>query len=224
MNIIKNSTYLAFCLLVSISCKKEELIIPVNSALYDVTVTGMWSENTHPVDFPSNAHFSSLVGMIHNEKTSLFTIGELASAGIQEMAERGRTDKLDKEIDEMILGGNVYARINGTGISTGTGSGTASFQVTGAHYSVSIVSMLAPSPDWFIAIHDLSMKRNGVFITDTVLDLNVYDAGTDSGVSFASSNDVTSPPQNISKFVMAPLGNGISIKPVIAKIRFVLRK
>lgn len=207
-----------------VSCKKEEEEVPVNSALYDVTVTGMWSSASHPVNYPSNAHFSPLVGMVHNNKAKLFELGELASPGIKSMAETGSVTVLNTEIDALISGGNVASRINGTGISNGTGGGTATVQISGSHSMVSIVSMIAPSPDWFISIHDLSLIRNGEYISDTIINMGSYDSGTDSGTSFTSNNEATTPADTISLITDSPLGNGITVTPAVASIRFVLRK
>ena len=38
---------------------------PAFRAVYRVTFEADWSSQTHPVDFPSSAHFSPLVGMTH---------------------------------------------------------------------------------------------------------------------------------------------------------------
>jgi len=58
-------------------------------ASYTVTFTSTWSASTHPVDFPTSAHFSGLIGATHSNRVVFWRTGELASPGIQAMAELG---------------------------------------------------------------------------------------------------------------------------------------
>jgi len=57
--------------------------VNVREKIYEVTFTGNWTVENHPVSFPNNDHFSRAVGMIHNESASLFVEGGLASNGIE---------------------------------------------------------------------------------------------------------------------------------------------
>ena len=58
--------------------------------------------------------------------------------------------------------------------------------------------MVAPSPDWFVGVHGLNMlDSNGQFMQSTTVDLAVYDAGTDSGLQYASANQDTQPRETI---------------------------
>ena len=47
---------------------------------------------------------------------------------------------------------------------------------------VTHVSMIAPSPDWFVGVNSLSLLEGGSFMSSVVIQLFAYDAGTDSGV------------------------------------------
>jgi hypothetical protein len=202
-------------------CKKEDdLIVPVNTVVYDITVTTMWSSASHPVNYPSNAHFSPIIGMSHNMNVSLYSLGQLATEGIKVMAESGKPDLLNAEIDDYISKGTATLRANGGGISTGSGSSTISLHVNSFFPLISVVSMIAPSPDWFIGVNNISLLNNGAFVNDTIITMYSYDAGTDSGVSFTSANEATTPPDSIFKIITPPLGNGTEIKPALATIRF----
>ena len=53
--------------------------------------------------------------------------------------------------------------------------------------------MIAPSPDWFVGVHDLPMLENGNWRDTITVPLYAYDAGTDSGVSYRSANSATTP-------------------------------
>ena len=59
--------------------------------------------------------------------------------------------------------------------------------------------MIAPSPDWFVGVSGLSLYENGEWISQKVVELVPYDAGTDSGVSYNSANLATANPEPISK-------------------------
>ncbi len=53
--------------------------------------------------------------------------------------------------------------------------------------------MLAPSPDWFVGLHNFQLYDGSNFIGDITVDAVLYDAGTDSGVSYTSGNIDTQP-------------------------------
>lgn len=156
---------------------------------YTVTFRSTWSEDTHPhEDFPANAHFSSLIGATHALSTTLWMSGTLASAGIEEMAETGATIQLRSEIDA--LGDAELETIQGRGLSSATGSVTIqAIHVDIDHPAVTLVTMIAPSPDWFVGVHGLSLlDETGAWQDEVVVTLYPYDAGTDDGVDYTSAN------------------------------------
>ena len=73
---------------------------------------------------------------------------------------------------------------------------------------VTVVSMLAPSPDWFVGVAGLSLLEDGDWVDERVATLFAYDAGTDSGTTYTSPNADTSPPEPIHRIATGPLGNG----------------
>ena len=56
---------------------------------YMVKFEGMWSEQRQPAGFPSNAHFSPLVGCTHMYNYKFWSPMTMASKGVQEVAETG---------------------------------------------------------------------------------------------------------------------------------------
>jgi len=88
------------------SCSSENAPVAPSptppTARYRVTFQSTWSQATHPEDFPATAHFSRLVGGTHSDATAFWGEGTLATAGIKDMAERGRTTPLDQEIQSAI--------------------------------------------------------------------------------------------------------------------------
>ena len=195
--------------------------VQAETAVYTVTFSGNWSVGTHQEDFPTGSdHFSSAVGMVHKEGASLFESGELASEGIENMAETGSNDALAGEIRDLIMNGIASAYFSGGGLSTGLATRNFEIVVSSEFPLVSIVSMIAPSPDWFVGLRDVVLYENGQFVEELVLEAVAYDSGTDSGSTFLSPNDDTDPAEPISRITDAPLGNGTDVAPAMAIFRF----
>ena len=170
---------------------------PDETSNYLVTFTSTWSVETQSLDFPQSPHFSGLIGAVHNDKVTLWKEGGFSSPGIKQMAETGATTLLSEEVSQMIIDGTVYVRLSGGGISTSPG--TASLRLT-AHRDynrVTLVSMLAPSPDWFVGTSGLSLFENNDWLIEKKVVLYAYDAGTDSGETYTAENQPSNPAEKI---------------------------
>ncbi len=77
-----------------------------------------------------------------------------------------------------------------------------------SHPRVTLVCVIAPSPDWFVGVSGINLFATGAFLDFLVVDPHAYDAGTDDGVSFPSEDSVTDPPQTISRIESSPFGSG----------------
>lgn len=66
-------------------------------------------------------------------------------------------------------------------------------------FQLSLMVKMIPSPDWFVGMDSLNLCEGSQWKQDVTVDLQPYDAGTDSGFTFSSPNFPTSPPENISK-------------------------
>jgi len=179
------------------------LLAPVNAqkAIYKIEFISNWSSTTHPTDYPSsNAHWSSLVGASHNSSVSFFEIGQLATDGVELVAESGNNSIITNEINTSITNGNTYKIIEGSGLSTGPGTITINAVEFDMSFPlVSLITMIAPSPDWVAEVNNIKLTdNNNNWITSISLDVYATDAGTDNGVTYGSSNDDTNPPSNIS--------------------------
>jgi hypothetical protein len=186
----------------------QSLIAATQTATYQLTFDATWSAATHPIGFPPNPHFSGLIGGTHNNLVGFWAPGGTASAGIEAMAEIGSKTPLDAEVQAAINGGNGGVIISGGGVSPSPGSVSVSFTVTQQHSQISIVSMIAPSPDWFVGVHDLELFENGDWLQNKVISLLPYDAGTDSGASYTSPNQDTNPQDPITLITTGGAGNG----------------
>jgi len=159
---------------------------PGPSAKYRVVFTSTWGPGTHPVDIPSDPHFSGLIGGVHNDAVRFWEEGGLASQGIEDMAERGRKTPLDAEVQQAIDQGTAFTLLSGGNIPNSPGAVSLDLVVTPNFPLVSLVSMLAPSPDWFVGVSALSLCQDGEWVERLNIPLYVWDAGSDSGESYES--------------------------------------
>ena len=178
--------------------------IEKNAVEYEVTFNALWSKETHPDDFPPNPHFSGLIGASHNDKVYFWRLGELASSGIKNMAETGSKSPLNEEIGISVLNRNALDIISGSGINPSPGSTSVTFKVSENFPLVSLVTMIAPSPDWFVGVDSLSLYENDSFVDEKTIVLYAYDAGTDSGVNYTSPDEPTDLPVEIFKIDSYP--------------------
>ena len=178
------------------------------TARYQVMFDATWSAATHPVDFPGSPHFSRLIGGTHAEGVVFWEPGAVASAGIEAMAETGATSPLDAEIQAAIAVGTAERLIEGGGIRRSPGRVGVEFQIGRDHPLVTLVSMIAPSPDWFVGVHGLSLVENGDWVAEKTVTLAPYDAGTDGGDTYRSPNLETMPREPIRDIVDPPLAPG----------------
>jgi hypothetical protein len=184
------------------------------TARYQVVFDSPWSAATHPVDYPSDSHFSRLVGGTHGPGVVFWREGERASQGIKDMAERGRTSPLDQEIAAAVATGLAERMFLGPAIDQTPGSAALSFEISRRFPLVTLVSMVAPSPDWFVGVSGFSLLENGNWVAERRVDLVPWDAGTDSGLTFRSADEVTSPPGTITRILTPPLAPAGVVTPL----------
>ena len=176
---------------------------PNADATYEVTFTPNWTQARFPTNFPSNPHFSPLVGATHNDQATFWETGQLASEGVKSVAETGNTTAITKEFDITKQAGTSEFFIRRPGGATGgTEPVTIQFDINKTHPLLTLVTMVAPSPDWFVGVRNLALFENGVWKEtgdpDLSIPLRIYDAGTDSGTTFSSNDQATSPREVIS--------------------------
>ena len=163
------------------------------SARYRLTFTATWSPETHVQNFPGNPHFSGLIGAVHNEQVVFWEPGQIATDGIQQVAETGGKTGISSEFQTAIDSGSAASIINEGGIGTSPGSIGIEFSVTRDYPQITVVSMLAPSPDWFVGLHNYALLNNDGFIDSDTIELILYDSGSDDGVSYQSPNAPADP-------------------------------
>lgn len=195
-----------------------------DTARYTLSFEATWSAETHMTNFPSGPHFSGLVGAVHSEQVIFWESGQIATAGVELMAETGAKSIFLDEINLAIADGKANAAIDTGGIALSPGSVSVEFEVNRDFPRLTVTSMLAPSPDWFVGINGLSLlDENGNFIDEVSVDLALYDAGTDSGAQYASANDDTQPRDIIQRLTQEP-SDGPFIDGLPQVGRFLIQK
>lgn len=190
------------------------------TAKYVVTNDCLWNSNTHPVDYPSTAMFSPLCGTSHNAEYTLFYEGGIATPGVKEVAETGACDTLRGEIDDCVLSGYCAAdgyfqwecdtSANPPGVGNGVCTHSGTIDVSYEYPYVSMMSMIAPSPDWYVGVSNVNLcyqdQYSGEWYwldqypIDAPRDLYAWDAGTDGGATFLAPDYPLYPYQPITVF------------------------
>lgn len=167
---------------------------------YTVSFKATWSIDTHPDNYVSNAHFSPFVIYAYNgaEKGRIYIEGETSTPGMEDMAETGATDMLEEEINQIIIERNAINYVKARSFDT-PGQTEETLEFTPEFSSFIFVSMIAPSPDWFVAAEG-DVFEDGQWVDELVLDVISFDAGTDSGETLTAANSDTVPKEPIAVF------------------------
>lgn len=185
------------------------------TARYEVLFDATWSQDTHPLDWPNPGHWSGLVGAVHNERVSFYQEGETASEGIRLMAERGQQDPLLSEVAPAIQAGTAQFGLRGPGVGVSPGTARLTFPEPVRHDFplVTLVTMVAPSPDWFAGVSGLNLLEGGTWANQIKVNLYPFDAGTDSGPTFRSPDQVTNPRGVVTRLTVPPIAQNGSVAP-----------
>lgn len=162
------------------------------SATYTVTFEGNWNTDSTPGGVVGGAHFTTLIGAVHNSDVTFWAAGEMATAGVERVAELGITGTFETEISNAEEG-TVRSLVKKSGTSA-TGTRTFEVELSRTHPLLTLLSMIGPSPDWFVGVSGLSLlDGSDAWLLSHTVDLFPYDAGTENGEEFSLSNSATSP-------------------------------
>jgi hypothetical protein len=184
-----------------------------STATYTVTFDSNWTQDAHPHlsgNLPSNAHWSKLVGATHTSEVNFLEMGQTATTGIENLAELGSNSAFFSEINTAISLDTAYALIDGSGLATAEGQIVLDNVITTSAFPLlTLASMIAPSPDWMIAINSISLlDGSGEWKNEITLDLFPYDAGSDNGIDYTSANSDTNPKEPITSLLgVAPFSS-----------------
>ncbi len=186
---------------------------PAPTARYRVTFESDWTAANHPIDYPTGiAHFSPLLVVTHDSDVEFWAPGQLASPGIENMAENGASSPFDSEVAAAVLAGDADPLlVDPRGGIGGDDDTSVVITASQAHPLLTAVAMLAPSPDWFVGVHGEALFTAGDWLPGAEFSLFTYDAGTDDGATFTADDIESVPHVPISLETSGSLGNGIPI-------------
>jgi hypothetical protein len=170
----------------------------MGTAEYTVVVKSRWTPANHPFEYPSagaltGPHFSGVIGVAHDSSYTIFREGSLPTAGLENLSENGRHAPLDAEIRAATEKGTAGALFETGPLRDFGDSLVATVRVDERHPLVSLVAMVAPSPDWFTGASNVNLAENGQWVTSRTLELNAYDSGGDDGATYKAPDRDTDP-------------------------------
>ena len=169
-------------------------------ATYKVEFTPLWTKASFPVEYPDTSlihrpHFSGLIGTGHNGSYHLYALGQPPTPGLERLSEQGKHDPLDAEIKAAVAAGNALALSESEPLKDFSQTATTQVGVDDAHPMVSLVAMIAPSPDWFAGVADVDLMENGAWVATKTVDVQPYDSGGDSGDTYLADDADANPKQ-----------------------------
>lgn len=180
------------------------------TATYRLAVDNTWSESTHPGAFPDDAHFSWIGGGSHGAGVSFWSEGVVGTPGMVQMAENGRTDLLVGEVQAAVAASTAHGVLSwqhwfcpSATTNPSCGQLVVEFEVDDAFPLVTLVTMLGPSPDWFVGVSGLALHDGGDWIDTVVVDLRPYDGGSRDQNVFALGGPLTTPQAPVSLITIA---------------------
>ena len=159
---------------------------------------------------PPAAHLTDLAGATHNPDYTMWAVGGMASVGVEMVAELGKTGMLETEVMAQINANpptaDQFITTNEKEFIDPVETVTITFPADGNFPELSLMSMVAPSPDWFVGLSRVSLVNDDCTWKDTITHpLRVYDAGTEEDrFPFSLGNDPESPHKPISRFAGGP--------------------
>lgn len=193
----------------------EKVVPECPTASYELTFINQLTEPTFE-NLPETAMLSPLTGASHNYRFSALVRFGFATQGVQNVAEIGDNTVLIEELESEEAAPFVLSIDAADAPATRGESFSINLDVDCDHTLITAISMVAPSPDWFITIPNMNVLVDGRFIVGRSGTLRVYDAGTDSGETFEAEDLVTDPRENIAPLIGEPF-NGIPVAQYVLR-------
>lgn len=170
----------------------------MRSAEYTVVLKSMWTPANHPYEYPTagaltGPHFSGLIGASHDGTYTLFAEGATPTPGLENLSEQGKHSPLDDEIRAATGMGGVGTLFESGPLRDFGDSVVTVVRLDNAHPMVSLVAMIAPSPDWFTGASNINLMENGAWVPSRTLTLNAYDSGGDDGTTYKAPDADANP-------------------------------
>ena len=185
--------FMVFFLLAAIILTAQpESAAAQTTATYTATFTGSWNTQSTPGGVVGGAHFTTLACAVHNSDVTFWESGSMATPGVELVAEIGGTSRFQSEVSA--AGANAKRGFDVSLSFSTVGSKNFEVEFAKSHPLFTLLSMLGPSPDWFVGVSRLSLlDGQGNWRSSHSVDLFAYDAGTEDGENFQLNNSATNP-------------------------------
>jgi hypothetical protein len=165
---------------------------------YTIVLKSLWTRDRFPFEYPeagtfTGPHFSGLIGAAHSAAYSIFAVGSRPSAGLERLSEEGKHTPLDGEIRLAIDAGTASSLFESGPLRDFNDSLIATVRVDAEHPLVSLVAMVAPSPDWFTGVANVNLMEEGTWTDSRTLELWAYDSGGDNGITYKAADQDNNP-------------------------------
>ncbi len=208
------------------ACGATDTGVPplADGVAYEVTFTPMWTAQSHPLDYPkagvlSGPHFSGLIGASHDRDFVLFAEGRKPTPGLERLSEEGKHSPLDAEIRAAIAAGDAGELFESDAIKDFSKPATTVVHVDPRFPLVSVVAMIAPSPDWFAGVADVDLREGSGWVATKEMLVEAWDSGGDAGTTYEASDSDLNPKQS-TKRNDAPQFTTSGARVPVAKITF----
>lgn len=189
---------------------------------YTVVLKSRWTQDRFPFEYPAagaltGPHFSGLIGASHDGSYAVFAADARPTPGLERLSEEGKHTPLDEEIRGAIASGSAGALLESGPLRDFGDSLVATVRVDAKHPLVSLVAMIAPSPDWFTGVAAVNLLENGAWVTSRTLDLWAYDSGGDDGTTYKAADKDNSPKKATARATtrhFAPSGTPLAVGTV----------
>ena len=176
----------------------ETTMAQAGPAKYRVEFLPLWTKGVFPFEYPDTSlihkpHFSGLIGTAHNASYHIFAEGQMPTPGLERLSEEGKHDPLDSEIKAAIAAGNALALSESDPLKDFSQTATTEVAVDDAHPMVSLVAMIAPSPDWFAGVSDVNLMENGAWVPSKIVNVMAWDSGGDDGTTYLADDKDNNP-------------------------------
>ena len=201
----RSTLVLAAVALLSVACAKDKMddmgaasATPAGSAMmdgaeYTLVLRSNWTAANHPVEYPAGAaHFSGIIGTAHDASFALFQDGAMPTPGLEALSEMGKHTPLDMEIRVADSAGHSANLFTTGPLKNFSDSIVATLRVDAKHPTVSLVAMIAPSPDWFAGA-SANLMENGTWAASKTIQLYAWDSGGDDGQTYKAADRDNNP-------------------------------
>ena len=151
-----------------------------------------------------------MIGATHGSDYRIFAAGQRPTRGLELLSEMGKHTPLDNEINKAIAAGKAGSLIEISELSEGPVHRplTHQFTVDRRYSMVSLVGMMAPSPDWFFGVSGVELAAGGQWVPRITVEVYAWDSGGDAGKTYLAEDADLDPKQPTRLLDFAFLQNG----------------